>query len=113
MKIIVDTQVGMTKYTFEIEEATDFESLNKAITLGNPPKFCNCCGNRQYFVLDTNKDKEANIYVNMKCLGKDCYAKAKLGTYKAKGYFWHKFQKYEGKTTEGEQPKTTVDNIAE
>lgn len=111
MKIRVDTQVGMTKYTFEFEEAKELEALNKAIVLGNPPKYCNCCGNNQYFTLDTNKDKEGNIYINMKCLGKDCYAKAKLGVYKSGGYFWHKFQKYEGKPAEAKE--TTVDNIAE
>lgn len=94
MKVLVETQIGAVKYRLEIEEATDFDALNKAIVLGNPPKYCNECGNNQYFVLDTNKDKEGNIYINMKCLAKDCYAKAKLGTYKTKGYFWHQFKKY-------------------
>lgn len=111
MKITVDTQIGAAKYTFEIDEPKELESLNKAIVLGNPPKYCTVCGNGQYFTLDTNKDKEGNIYVNMKCLAKDCYAKAKLGSYKTGGYFWHKFEKYEGKAAG--QPETTVDNIAQ
>lgn len=112
MKVISETQIGTAKFTFEVEEPKELEAMNKAIVLANPPKYCGLCGNRQYFTLDTNKDKEGNIYVNMKCLGKDCYAKAKLGSYKTGGYFWHKFVKYEGKDG-AEQKETTVDNIDE
>lgn len=94
MKINVKTTVGKVNYDFEIEDQKEMEGLHKAIVLGNPPKYCHVCtnGENEYFVLDSNKDKEGNIYVNVVCTHKGCFAKAKLGQYKAGGYFWHKFE---------------------
>ena len=92
MKIEVKTQVGNVQYTMIVDEQNDIETLHKAIVLGNPPRYCDECKNNQYFKLDSNKDKEGNTYINVVC-GK-CYAKAKLGQYRAGGHFWHKFVKY-------------------
>lgn len=105
MEIKVQMKVGDTAYQLHIDEKDEMESLHKAAVLGNPPKYCQECKNDKYFVLDSNKDKEANVYVNVVCT--KCFAKAKLGRYKAGGYFWHKFEKYEGKkkeTTQQEAP---------
>ena len=93
MQIDVVTMVGSTKYIFHIDERLDKEALHKAAVLGNPPHYCPLCANRQYFELVSNKDKEGNTYVNILC--KKCGAKAKLGEYKAGGFFWHKFEKYQ------------------
>jgi hypothetical protein len=77
----------------EIDERSEMETLHKAIVLSNPPTICNVCGKRA-MGYDSNKDKEGNIYVNIRC---SCGAKAKLGQYKAGGYFWREFEKYERK----------------
>ena len=97
MKIQVKTKIGQAEYMFDIEEKNDMDSLAMAATFGNPQRKCNVCGNYQAFKLDSNKDKDGNIYVNVVCIGESCGAKAKLGEYKTGGYFWHRFEKYEKK----------------
>lgn len=94
MEIRVQTSIGGVQYQFTIDEKDEMEGFHRAAVLGNPPKYCQCCTNKEYFKLDSNKDKEGNIYVNVVCLNSNCYAKAKLGQYKAGGYFWHKFEKW-------------------
>jgi len=93
MKATVQTTLGNVVYTFEIEEKTEVETLHKIAVLGNPPTFCDDCGNSDSatFALTSNKDKEGNTYVNVAC---KCGAKAKLGLYKTGGFFFHKFEKY-------------------
>lgn len=103
----VSTKVGNTTYQFEADDKEEIEAIHKAVVLGNPPQKCDECGNEADFKMDTNKDKEANTYVNVVCLNEDCRAKAKLGQYKAGGFFWHKFVRWIGKDTE-EKLKTPV-----
>jgi hypothetical protein len=93
MKAIVKTKLGNSEYVFEIEEKSDLETLHKIAVLGNPPTFCDVCGDSgaDNFTLTSNKDSEGNCYVNVAC---KCGAKAKLGLYKSGGYFFHKFEKY-------------------
>ena len=110
MKISVTTTVGGTEFNFIIDENKDMEALHKAAVLGNPPNYCSECKNNQYFRLDSNKDKDGNIYVNMTC--KKCGAKSKLGQYKAGGYFWHKFEKYVKEGTK-QETKPEIDNNSE
>lgn len=96
MKITSKLVLGTHEYVFEVEEGTEMDALHKAIVLSNPRTYCDECGNanKAFFALDSNKDKEGNTYVNNTCLNKGCFAKSKLGQYKTKGYFWHKFEKY-------------------
>ena len=96
MKIEVTTKLDNVSYKFMIDEADAKEALHKAIVLGNPPLYCNSCQNTEGFRLGTNKDKEGNIYINTICCA--CGSKAKMGTYKTGGFFWHKFEKYVPKT---------------
>lgn len=93
--------MGGKTYVFESDEKDEMEALHRAIILANPRKVCNECGNRDLdkFGMTTNKDKEGNIYINVKCYaelenGKPCEAKSKLGQYKNGGYFWHDFERY-------------------
>ena len=95
MKIQVQTEVGDVKYNIFVEDQEEVKTLHKAIVLGNPPKYCQVCGNTKEFKMDSNKDKEGNVYVNVVCMNVSCFAKAKLGLYKTGGFFWHKFEKYE------------------
>jgi hypothetical protein len=95
MEIRVKTLVGKSEFEFLITDNKEMDALHKAIVLGNPPQYCNECQNNQYFRMDSNKDKEGNTYVNVIC--SKCGAKAKLGQYKVGGYFWHKFEKWQGK----------------
>ena len=74
-----------------VDEAKEMETIHKAIVLGNPKSFCNVCKATAGFTMDSNKDKEGNIYVNNVC---KCGAKSKLGQYKAGGFFWHSFEVY-------------------
>ncbi len=92
MLIQVKTKIGSTEYTFNVDERDELYGLHLASVLGNPPSKCDECGNTEHFRLDSNKDNDGNTYVNILC--RKCGAKAKLGQYKSKGYFWHKFQKY-------------------
>jgi len=94
MKINVQTKLGNAVYNFEIEEKSDMEALHKAAVLGNPPLFCDNCSNEKVekFKLQSNKDGESNVYVNVECT--ECGAKAKLGQYKAGGNFWKRFELY-------------------
>jgi hypothetical protein len=89
--MIIRTKISLnnTEYEFEVDEKSEMETLNKAITLSNPPTCCTVCKNsdKSKFKFTSNKDKEGNIYVNIKCI---CGAKAKLGLYKTGGFFWHR-----------------------
>lgn len=90
----VNFKVGKTTYQLEIDEPKEMETLHKMIVLSNPPHYCNVCHNTENFKLASNKDKDGNVYVNVVCTAKGCGAKAKLGQYKAGGYFWKMFKKW-------------------
>jgi len=107
MRITTQTKVGQVMYNFTIEENNEMEALHKAIVLSNPKRKCNACENidQSFFKLESNKDKEGNIYVNVICT--HCGAQSKLGRYKAGGYFWHKFEKYE----KGNAPQADNDDV--
>jgi len=100
MKAKVNFKVGSVVYQLELEEKDEMETLNKMITLANPPRKCDECGETADRLV-SNKDKEGNTYVSVKC--DNCEAKAKLGQYKTGGFFWHRFEKYVKPTT----PKLT------
>lgn len=81
------------KITLEIEEREEMETLHRAVVLTNPRRRCEVCNNTTRFYFTTNKDKEGNVYVNNSC--GECGARSKLGQYKAGGYFWRPFEKFE------------------
>jgi hypothetical protein len=98
MRAIVKTKIGKTEYSFEIEEQDEIQTLHKVAVLGNSPDYCDKCRNTENdegFKLESTKDKEGNTYMNVVC--QRCQAKAKLGQYKTKGYFWHNFEVYQRK----------------
>lgn len=111
MKAIVKTKVGLVDYEFSIEERSDLETLHKTIVLGNPRAKCNACGDTgfTYKKFDTNKDKDGNTYINCVCL--KCGAKSKLGQYKNGGYFWHEYEKWEGKKDQKTSSSKVADEI--
>jgi hypothetical protein len=80
------------RVTLEIDERDEMETLSKAIVLASSKKKCTVCLNTEGLHYTSNKDKEGNIYVNVKC--PKCGARSKLGQYKAGGYFWHDFEQY-------------------
>jgi len=93
----------------EIDEKDEMETLVKAIVLSSKPTKCSLCGGTE-ISLSANKDKEGNTYVNATCL--DCFAKAKLGQYKAGNYFWHyNFEKYERKESQTAKPAAQDDVV--
>ena len=93
MQIKATVKIGLVDYEFTFDEREEMESLHKAAVLTTPYRKCTECGNddQAMFKLDSNKDKEGNIYLNVMC---KCGAKSKLGQYKAGGFFWHKFETY-------------------
>ena len=93
MKVIVKLD---DRVTLEVE-GDGKEALNEAITFAQFPKVCQC-GNKEGFYFTTNKDKDGNIYVNVKC--PECEARAGLGSLRAGGYFWKQFEKYTPKESE-------------
>jgi len=92
MKVKANLKMGNVTYQFEVEEKGEKETLNKIIVLTNPRRMCNECQNKEGFYFTSNKDREGNIYINVKC--PKCGAKSKLGEYKTSGYFWRDFEKY-------------------
>lgn len=98
MRMKTRFQLGGATYELEVDEREEMEILHKAIVLSNPRRKCSECNElgyeSKYFT--TNKDKEGNIYVNVKCA--KCGARSKLGQYKAGGYFWHEYEVYQPKT---------------
>ena len=102
-------RIGAVEYEIQLDEAKEMDCLHKSIVLSNAPRFCPLCKNNQFFALESNiatTDEGSFTYVNVVCRQKDCYAKAKLGQYKAGGYFWHKFEKYVKKDNGSEVPNT-------
>ena len=99
-------KLGLVNYQFEIEDKDEMDTLHKIIVLSNPRRFCNACrnDNQDLFHLTSNKDKEGNTYINVKC---KCGARSKLGQYKTGGYFWHDFEVY---TKEVVSTKKTITN---
>jgi hypothetical protein len=98
MVVKVNLKLGGNSYQFEFDEKDEMETLHKAVVLSNPLSKCDSCGNedRENMYFTSNKDKEGNVYVNVKC--GSCGARSKLGQYKAGGYFWHQFEVYQPQT---------------
>lgn len=96
MKIRVSKKVSNAEYIFEFDNPDEKEAIYQASLFANLPDVCNECKNTEKedgFKLESNKDKESNIYVNVVC--NKCGSKAKLGTHKTgKSFFWHKFEMY-------------------
>jgi RNase P subunit RPR2 len=94
--MVAETQfyLGEAQYKFVIDEKDEMDTLHKIIILSNPRTYCSVCRNNEVkgFKFTTNKDKEGNTYVNVKC---KCGARSKLGQYKTGGYFWHEFEVYQ------------------
>lgn len=106
MQIKANMALGGVSYQFSVDEKDEMDTLHKIIIFTNPPRICNECGKgRESFYFTANKDKEANIYINIKCV---CGAKAKLGQYKSGGYFWHEFEKYIPKATQTVTPEPAL-----
>lgn len=99
-------KIGGKTYQFEFENAVEMEAIHRSIALSNYPTYCNVCKTQDTeddFHLTTNKDKEGNIYANLK--HNNCGGKVKLGQYKQGGYFWHReFEVYK-KGQENEEPR--------
>ena len=115
MKGKVQFEVGESTFALEIDEGKDMETLHKLAVLGNPPKYCKELPNG-FLTLESNKDKDGNTYVNVVCKGNDAEGKfkvykAKLGSYKSGGYFWHRFQLDEYALTRAEQ-ETSESEVA-
>jgi DnaJ-class molecular chaperone len=77
-----------SRITLEIDEKDEMETLHKAIALTSHPRTCSNCQNSEGLYFTSNKDKEGNVYVNIKC--PKCKGKAKLGRYRVGGFFWHR-----------------------
>jgi len=112
MRAKVNAKIGEATYQFEVEEQTDKETLNRIITLGNPPRKCDVCGNEEDNYLDSNKDKEGNIYIKMVC--RACKANANLGTYKTGGFFWKQYEQWNKDyqpEAKKDEPEIDIDDV--
>jgi len=117
MKGKVQFKVGNATFALEVEERSDLETLHKLAVLGNPPLYCKELPNG-FYSLESNKDSEGNIYVNVVCKGKNEAGefqvyKAKLGSYKSGGFFWHNFKldEYALKRREKEAENEVAEDI--
>ena len=117
MKGKVQFKVGNSTFSLEVEERSDMETLHKLAVLGNPPSYCKELPSG-FYSLESNKDSEGNIYVNVVCKGKSSSGefqvyKAKLGQYKAGGFFWHNFKldEFAMKRKDGASASETSEDI--
>ena len=104
MKMKAKTILGAVAYEFFIDGDLDKKSLHKLIVLANPRKVCTSCEDDGYAdkYFTSNKDKDGNVYVNVKC---KCGARSKLGSYKTGGFFWHEYEVYKKPTEEKTEAK--------
>lgn len=112
MKGKVQFKVGQSTFALEVEEKNTLETLHLLAVLGNPPQYCKELPNG-FYSLESNKDKEGNTYVNVVCKGKSEAGdfkvyKAKLGSYKTGGHFWHSFKLDEYALKRNEEPGDEV-----
>lgn len=91
MKVLANIGSGIT---IEIEKDDGKEAIALAVELTN--KWCHVCQKKKNsFRMLTNKTDDGFLYIKRLC--EDCKAVSVLGSYKNGGYFWKKFEKYEGK----------------
>lgn len=89
-------KIGPVAYKMSVDEKDDMEAMHKVIVISNPPNYCTLCQNNSFFALDTHKaSSDKGTFTYIECVCKKCGAKSNLGQYKAGGYFWKKFEKYE------------------
>ena len=110
MEIRTQTKIGNTLYNMKFDGKDDMQTMHEAIVLSNPPQYCKECRNDSEFKMDSNKDKDGNVYINVLCM--KCFSKAKLGLYKSGGYFWHQFKKYEKPQGDNQQSSNNNSNSA-
>ena len=112
MKVIVKSKIGSVIYQFEVEEQKELETLHKAIVLTSPRKKCNVCDSigyeNKYLTTNKSKDKEGETFTYINCKCAKCGSRSSLGQYKAGGYFWKDYEKYEP-PTDSNQPKADKD----
>ena len=105
----VNISLGKTTHQFEFEHQNEMEALHRAIAVSTYPTYCNVCkeeAEADTLQLTTNKDKEGNIYVNLK--HDKCGARVKLGQYKQGGYFWHREFEVYTRNNQEEKPKKDI-----
>ena len=102
MRVKYNARIGYDSFTFE-SDATDLKDQFLQLHNLRPRWKCDVCGNTEKteFRLFCNETDEGYKYVKILCMNQDCKASSTLGTFKDnKGYFWKKFEKYEGKDSD-------------
>lgn len=92
MQIKVKRTMGDAVAEIEVE-GKDIKEAMLMATVFTQQDYCSLCNNAKIY-WNSNKDKEGNIYIKRRC--SKCGAESKLGNYKTGGYFWHKFEIWEG-----------------
>lgn len=91
---------------FDVDEKDFKEAMALAITIC-VQDYCDNCKNRSGIVWQTNraeskKDGKMYTYVKRRCL--KCFAESTLGSYAdGRGYFWKRFEVYQGKQGQNNQ----------
>lgn len=104
MEIQVKKTLGNSEMTFTIEEKDTKDALALA-SFFTQPDYCGLCksrnGDTRYSVVwDSNKaqtDDGTFTYIKRKCLNPNCLATSTMGEYKGGGYFWKKWEIWEGR----------------
>ena len=105
-KISIAKKVGISTFTFWVEEEDFREALASASFYAGTPDRCGVCEGEDV-TLDSNRTTEGYLYVKVRCLDEKCKATSTLGIYKDnKGGFWKKFEKYEPKDKVGAETET-------
>ena len=92
MNIKVTKSFQNTKLELEIPATSCKDALFLASIFTVKDK-CTLCGSTD-ISLEGNLDDENNQYVKRRCNNTECGAASNLGSYRAGGYFWKRFEIY-------------------
>lgn len=95
MKINILKKIGLDNYTFQVDKEKELDALAEAGFLASMPDRCSIC--KGDVVLSSHKStSEKGIFTFVYMLCRQCGAKAQVGQYKAGGFYWKRFEQYQG-----------------
>jgi len=112
MKVKSKVKFGDVVYEFESENADVKKALHEAITMGNPPRKCDACGNEEGNYLDANQSKDGYVFIKAVCA--KCKANATLGSHKEGGlFFWKQYEQWQDnkQAPKSQETVTTKDEV--
>lgn len=108
MKITVTKKFANADMSIQIEDSDDKKSLAKALIF-TQPDICRECGGTDIRWDSNTAQTDEGTFIYVKRICRKCGAQSNLSSYKAGGYFWNKWEKYE-KSKVDESAKKILEN---